>query len=160
MSYIKRVLQSGETILFTSRMHWVLYLPGLLVLVVGLAGLILLPNRQAGGLFLYASLAVVAIALVVLFLAWIKRVTTEIAVTNRRLIFKEGFISRRTMEMNLDKIESIDVNQSVIARLMGYGTIVVRGTGSGLEPLKVVDEPIALRNSVMNASSTASRAAV
>ena len=149
MSYIDRVLQPGETITYSSKLHWIVYVPGWLILAVGGAGLLLLPGDGAGGLYFYTSLFVAGVGLGVLFVAWIKRVTTEIAVTNRRLIFKEGFISRRTMEMNLDKIESIDVNQSVAARLLDYGTIVVRGTGSGLEPFKRIDAPIELRNGVM-----------
>jgi uncharacterized membrane protein YdbT with pleckstrin-like domain len=111
------------------------------------------------GLFFYAALLVVGAGLGILAVAWIKRVTTEIAVTNKRLIFKEGFISRRTMEMNMDKIESVDVNQSVLGRIFDYGTIVVRGTGAGLEPLKRIDAPIELRNSVMTTSSSAAAAA-
>lgn len=153
MSYINRVLQPGETIVYASRLHWIVYLWGLAVLALGAAGLIFLPKDSARGIFLYASLAVCAVGLGILVVAWIKRVTTEIAVTNKRLIFKVGFISRRTMEMNMDKIESIDVNQSIAGRILDYGTIVVRGTGSGLEPLKGIDAPIELRNSVMNSST-------
>ena len=153
MSYINRVLQPGETIAYASRLHWIVYLWGLAVLALGIAGAIVLPRDTARGAFLYASLAVCAIGLGILIVAWIKRVTTEIAVTNKRLIYKEGIISRRTMEMNMDKIESIDVNQSILGRVFDYGTIVVRGTGSGLEPLKRIDAPIELRNSVMNSST-------
>lgn len=155
MSYIDRVLQPGETVAHSSRLHWVVYVPGWAILAFGAAGLILLPHRAAQGIYLYASLTVAGVGLLTLLVAWIKRVTTEIAVTSRRFIFKEGFISRRTMEMNLDKIESIDVNQSVLQRLLGYGTVVVRGTGSGLEPLKRVDAPINLRNGVMAVASAA-----
>lgn len=155
MGYIDRVLQPGETIAYASRLHWVVYVPGWLILALGAAGVILLPHRALGGAYLYASLAVGGVGLITLLVAWIRRVTTEIAVTNRRFIFKEGFISRRTMEMNLDKIESIDVNQSVLQRLLGYGTVVIRGTGSGLEPMKRIDAPIALRNGVMTAVSAA-----
>lgn len=158
MSYINRVLQPGETIVYASKLHWIVYLWGLAVLAVGAAGLIVLPRDAVRGLFLYASLAVCAIGLGILIVAWIKRVTTEIAVTNKRLIFKEGIISRRTMEMNMDKIESIDVNQSIAGRIFDYGTILVRGTGSGLEPLKRIDAPIELRNSVMTSSTPAAPA--
>ena len=153
MSYIDRVLQPGETIVYASKLHWIVYLWGIAILMLGIAGVILLPRDAGRGLFLYASLAVSAIGLGILIVAWIKRVTTEIAVTNKRLIFKEGIISRRTMEMNIDKIESIDVNQSIPGRIFDYGTILVRGTGSGLEPLKRIDSPIELRNSVMNSST-------
>jgi uncharacterized membrane protein YdbT with pleckstrin-like domain len=159
MSYIDRVLQPGESIVYASRLHWMIYLWGWLVLALGLLGLLLLPWNSLRGLFFYASLAVCAAGLGMLVVAWVKRVTTEIAVTNKRLIYKEGFISRRTMEMNLDKIESIDVNQTIPGRVLDFGTIVVRGTGSGLEPLTRIDSPIELRNSVMTMSSSATQPA-
>jgi len=159
MSYINRVLQSGETIKHKSRPHWFVYIPGLLVLLIGIFGLVALPRNIANGLYLYGSLAVIVIALAVLTVAWIKRITTEIAVTNKRLIYKEGLISRRTMEMNMDKIESVDVNQTILGRIFDYGTILVRGTGSGLEPLKGIDAPIELRNSVMASASPSPSAA-
>jgi uncharacterized membrane protein YdbT with pleckstrin-like domain len=83
-----------------------------------------------------------------LFQAWFRRWTTEIAVTNRRIIYKRGFISRHTIEMNMDKIESVDVDQSIIGRLFDYGTITVHGTGTGIEPLYQIDSPIKFRNNV------------
>jgi len=159
MSYINRVLQAGETIKHKSRPHWYVYLPGWLILLIGIIGLVALPRDVAKGLYLYGSLAIIVIALAVLAVAWIKRHTTEIAVTNKRLIYKEGFISRRTMEMNMDKIESVDVNQTILGRIFDYGTILVRGTGSGLEPLKGIDAPIELRNAVMASASPSLAAA-
>jgi uncharacterized membrane protein YdbT with pleckstrin-like domain len=97
-------------------------------------------------LVLSAALALVAFAL--LFMAWFKRWTTEIAVTNRRVISKTGFISRKTNEMQMDKVESVEVDQSVLGRILNYGTVTVRGTGTGLEPLASVDSPIELRNHI------------
>jgi uncharacterized membrane protein YdbT with pleckstrin-like domain len=67
--------------------------------------------------------------------AWVKRRTTELAVTNRRVIYKRGFVRRHTIEMNMDKVESVDVDQSFWGRIFNYGTIVVHGTGGSLEPL-------------------------
>jgi uncharacterized membrane protein YdbT with pleckstrin-like domain len=80
--------------------------------------------------------------------AWFKRWTTELAVTNRRIIYKRGFIRRHTIEMNMDKVESVDVDQSFWGRILNYGTIVVHGTGGGLEPLRRIDSPIEFRNRV------------
>jgi uncharacterized membrane protein YdbT with pleckstrin-like domain len=76
--------------------------------------------------------------------AWFRRWTTEIAVTDRRVI-KRGFIRRAIMEMNLQKIESVDVNQSVIGRIFDYGTVTIRGVGSSYEPLRLIDAPLKLR---------------
>jgi uncharacterized membrane protein YdbT with pleckstrin-like domain len=71
--------------------------------------------------------------------------TSEFAITNKRLIIKTGFISRNTFEMNLSKIESINVNQSILGRVLGYGTIVIMGTGSTREPFAAIRDPLILR---------------
>jgi uncharacterized membrane protein YdbT with pleckstrin-like domain len=64
------------------------------------------------------------------------------------VISKRGFITRNTAEMNMDKIESVQVDQSVLGRLLDYGTVTVLGTGQGLEPIKRVAAPIAFRNAI------------
>lgn len=84
----------------------------------------------------------------VLFQAWFKRWTTEIDVTDRRIVFKHGFIKRHTVEMNMDKVESVDVDQSIFGRLHNYGDITIRGTGIGLEPLHTIGAPLDFRNHV------------
>ena len=81
--------------------------------------------------------------------AWFIRWITEFAVTNRRVIYKRGFITRHTAEMNMDKVESVDVDQSMLGRMLGYGTIHVLGTGQGIEHLHRIANPIALRNAII-----------
>ncbi len=61
---------------------------------------------------------------------------------------KRGFIRRHTIEMHLDKVESIDVDQSIMGRILNYGDILIRGVGVGIEPLTNIDSPIAFRNHV------------
>jgi len=80
---------------------------------------------------------------------WFTWWTTEIAVTNHRIIYKAGLIRRDTVEILMDKVESVDVDQSILGRLLGYGTVTVRGTGAGFEPLKRIAQPIELRNHIM-----------
>ena len=84
-----------------------------------------------------------------MFPAWLRRLSTEIAVTDRRIILKRGLIQRHTIEINMDKVESVDVDQSILGRIFDYGTVTVHGTGAGIEPLCNVSAPIALRNAVM-----------
>ena len=86
------------------------------------------------------------IALALLARAWFQRWTTEIAITNRRIILKRGFIRRHTIEMNMDKVESVDVDQSLLGRLFNYGDITVRGTGEGFERLRMIDAPLKFRS--------------
>ena len=71
-------------------------------------------------------------ALLLLLGAWIRRRATEIVVTDRRVIFKRGLISRHTVEMNVSKIETVDVEQGLAGRIWDYGTVLIRGTGLGL----------------------------
>jgi uncharacterized membrane protein YdbT with pleckstrin-like domain len=80
--------------------------------------------------------------------AWFIRWTNEIVVTDRRVIYAHGFIQRHTVEVHMDKIESVDVDQAVLGRILDYGDVTIRGTGTTLEPIREVDRPIELRNEV------------
>jgi len=90
-----------------------------------------------------------ALALVSGIHAWFLRYTTEIAVTDKRVIYKRGFINRHTIEVNMDKVASVDVDQSILGRLLNYGTVTVRGTGLSFEPLRRIESPLALRNAII-----------
>ena len=95
-----------------------------------------------------AAIALAAAGGVMFLSAWFRRWTTEIDVTDRRVVYKRGFIRRHTVEMNMDKIESVDVDQSFWGRLLDYGDIIIRGTGVGIEPLHSIGAPLAFRNQV------------
>src|SRR5262245_4043199 len=87
--------------------------------------------------------------------AAIDRWTTEIAVTSQRVILKRGLIRRDTIEINMPKVESVDVRQPVVGRLLNYGTVIVRGTGGSFNPLAFVSAPLPLRRAVRLAEQTA-----
>jgi uncharacterized membrane protein YdbT with pleckstrin-like domain len=146
MSYVNRVLQPDEQIRHRSHVHWIIFLPGIGLGI--LAGAVYFVSLKEGALWGWIAAALAFYAAIELFRAWFKRVTTEIAVTNRRIIYKHGFISRSTIEMQMDKVESVDVQQSVWGRLLDYGDITVRGVGVGIETLKSIDTPIEFRNHV------------
>ncbi|MEI6679093.1 MAG: PH domain-containing protein [Mariniphaga sp.] len=85
-------------------------------------------------------------AIFTLFIApLLDRYTDEFAVTNRRVIVKTGLISRRTLEMNLSKIESVNVDQSIFGRILGYGTITIIGTGGTRESFPDISDPLKFR---------------
>ena len=154
MTYAERILQPDERIRHRARLHWILMLPGILLtaasVVVGFVALL----ELKGG----ASMALLALSCLLflvggarLLAAWITRLSTEIIVTNRRIIPKAGLFSRRTREMNLDKVESVQVDQSLIGRMLDYGTLVIRGVGAGLEPLANIAHPLEMHRQI-NAS--------
>ena len=93
--------------------------------------------------------AFVAIGVVLGIMAWFKQWTTEIVVTNHRVIYKKGFIRRRTAEMNMDKVESVTVNQTIMGRVLDYGVVDTRGTGEGFEHLHGIGSPIVLWNAIL-----------
>jgi Predicted membrane protein len=152
MSYVRSVLQPNEKILVIGRLHWIVYMQAILLLVVGILLVALgynLTNESIRTYFTYATVAIFGVGVAVSFLhAWFIRWITEFAVTDRRVIYKCGFISRHTVEMNMDKIESVDVDQSLLGRLLNYGTIHVLGTGEGIESLRRIAAPLALRNAI------------
>ena len=148
MSYVERVLQPGEEIRHISTIHWAIYWPAILFFLFALVGSVGFTSQIAPPLPLLVVVVASALGLLSFLGAWFRRWTTELAVTNRRIVFKRGFVRRHSIEMNMDKVESVDVDQSVLGRVLDYGDIVVHGTGGGLEPLRRIDSPIAFRNAV------------
>jgi uncharacterized membrane protein YdbT with pleckstrin-like domain len=147
MSYVAEALQSGETVRHEARISWALYVGAIVGFAVGLGLLVAwLATRDETVLRIGAVLALFGGAGIVH--VFVTRRTTEVAVTDRRLIYKTGLLNRKAIEMNLDKVESVDIRQSLLGRLFGYGDVVVRGTGMGMEPICGVDEPLELRDSI------------
>jgi hypothetical protein len=138
VGYVGKVLEPGERIIYRAHLHWIIFLQGLIPLIF-------VPMFHGNGPLIMLTM----LAMFFLFLrALITRITTEIAVTNGRVILKEGFINRNTIEINAAKVESVDVQQPLFGRLLNYGTVVVRGTGSSANPLHNVDDPLALRRAI------------
>lgn len=164
MSYVTSVLQPGERIIMLGRLHWIIYWPAIVSLVLGT---VLVTWEWASGmgdvLIGLTSMTFAALFAVFFLHAWFNRWITEIAVTDRRIIYKRGFINRHTEEMNMDKVASVDVDQSILGRMLDYGTIHVMGTGGGqagdragnersvergIEHLHDIASPLAMRNAI------------
>jgi len=149
MSYTQSVLQPGEKIVLTGRLHWITCWPSMLALVLGAVLVAMeLWTGADGTTVTWTVIAFAALTVIMFAYAWFTRWITEFAITDRRVISKRGFIMRNTAEMNMDKVESVKVEQSVLGRLLDYGTVTVVGTGQGLEPIQDVASPIAFRNAI------------
>jgi Bacterial PH domain len=152
MSYVSGIRQPGERVLAVGRLHWIIYKDAAIAALLALVSFWFAHRYRlsdgavvmwgGAGLLLLAAAACMAAA------AWFDQWITEIAVTNLRVVYKRGFIRRHTAEMNMDKIESVTVSQSILGRILDYGTIHVRGTGEGIEHLHKVRAPIELRNCI------------
>jgi uncharacterized membrane protein YdbT with pleckstrin-like domain len=151
MNYVQRVLQPDETVLHTARLHWFIYLKAILLLILALVCLVLSSGSAEPGIQipLWIGAAVLGFLGVLSGLvAFIRQATTELALTDRRVIYKTGLFKRHTMEMNRSKVETVGVDQSVLGRLLNYGTVIVRGTGGSFEPIQQIEDPLTFRNHI------------
>jgi len=149
--YIDEILQPGEKVLYSTNAHWMFFLPAIAAWIVAIVFLVLSRMIVADvPVLLCLSMAAIApiFALYKTFTAWFHRWTTETDVTNLRVVHKTGFIQRRTFEMSLDKVESVDVNQSILGRIMNYGDVTILGVGEGKETISTIASPLAFRNSI------------
>ncbi len=149
--YIDQILQPGERVLYTTTLHAIVYLPAILAWIVAGACVVLDHRAESEGIqqvwLVLAGLAALA-ALYWTLQGWFRRFTTETDVTTLRVVHKTGFIRRRTFEMNIDKVESVDVDQSIPGRLLGYGDVTVRGVGEGVETIRTIASPLQFRNTI------------
>lgn len=132
MSYIDDSLIEGETLLHRARISW---------------------WSQFGLIVLGLLLLVVVIGLFFLIAAFIKVKSTEVAITNRRVIAKFGFIRRSTVEINLEKVEALRVEQTFLGRMLNYGTIFISGAGTSVAPIQDIADPLVFRRKFMESTN-------
>jgi uncharacterized membrane protein YdbT with pleckstrin-like domain len=155
MSYVQHVLQPGEQVRKVSSLHWIGYWHGVAVGLLAVVAYWLSETRLLPGIWRYTAYALALIGVVLLIQQWLRWWITEIAVTDRRVIYKKGLIRRQTNEMNMDKVESVKIDQSILGRMLDYGNVTILGTGEGLETLRTIASPIELRNSITGATHKA-----
>ena len=148
MGYVQSVLQPGEQVRHISSIHWIVYWPGVAVALLAVVAYWLGDTRFLPGLWRYTAYALAVLAVVLLIQQWFQWWVTEIAVTNRRVIYKKGLVQRETNEMNMDKVESVKIDQSIFGRMFDFGNVTILGTGEGFNTLRTIASPIELRNSI------------
>lgn len=152
--YIDEILQPGEKVLYSTNAHWIFYLPAIAAWLMALVLLILSVTVAAGipSLVLAAWAGAVVMAVVAVYFTirgWFHRFTTETDVTDRRVVHKTGFINRHTFEIALDKIASVEVDQSIPGRLLNYGNVTIVGMGEVRpQPIKTIASPLAFRSAI------------
>jgi uncharacterized membrane protein YdbT with pleckstrin-like domain len=145
MDYAQRILQPGEVIAYRARLHWILMARGAAVLMLAAVfslGAWFADTRYVRVAWLGLAGILALVGVYDILRGWVRRISTEIIVTNRRIILKTGLIGRQTIEMNLDKVESVLVRQGVLGRLLDFGAITIRGVGAGLEPIANLAAPL------------------
>jgi len=124
MSYVESTLLPGETVSYRARLHGIIYTPGAVLVLLG-------------------------IGILLLVAAYVQQRTTELVVTNRRVVVKRGWLARTVHEMRLSMVENVSVEQTLLGRVFDYGTFTVRGAGGTSETIYDVRAPLAVRGSVL-----------
>jgi uncharacterized membrane protein YdbT with pleckstrin-like domain len=159
VSYAEKHLIAGEQVQYETKLHWIVMLGHTLIaLVLAAVGVGLLvasrhnwqgaevqPPREA----LYVGAAICFLLAVIFWMiGMVRRGATEMAVTNKRVIVKTGLANRRTLELLLARIESVVVEEPAMGRMLGYGTVIVRGTGGTPEVFPQIAHPLQFREQV------------
>ena len=157
MSYIEASLIPGETVVYQTRLHWIVMLRHILLGLLLLAGsgalLSYLFHQPRSGnaserLTEGGAAALLVCGIGAMFAGVVRRKATEMAVTTRRVVVKQGLVNRKTIEMLLNKIETIEVSEPMVGRMLGYGSITIVGTGGTSEPFHKIAHPLQFRSEV------------
>jgi membrane protein YdbS with pleckstrin-like domain len=147
MGYVESNLLPNEQITYRAHLHWIIYVLPVGVLVIAAAVGITFAS--------WMSAAVIAAIGLVLFIPpWIRSTSSEFAVTNKRVLIKVGLVRRHSLELLLSKVEGIGVDQGIFARIAGYGTITVSGTGGTKEAFRMISNPLEFRRQVQISLTT------
>jgi uncharacterized membrane protein YdbT with pleckstrin-like domain len=145
MSYVDDSLIPDEQVVFRTRLHLIIFFVPIVLLAISVC------------LFIYtvpmAAETVLAVAVLWFLVKYVDYASSEFAVTNKRVIIKVGVLRRRTVEMLNTKVEAVSVNQGLLGRILGYGNIVVTGTGGTNEPFNGISSPLEFRRAVQAHSS-------
>jgi len=139
MSYIENSLMNGESVIYSAKLHWVIFLWPAIWLVIALS------IFSSGGDAAAAGGGVIVIAILTGIASFINYSTSEFGITNKRVLAKVGFIRRNSLEVLLTKVEGIQVNQGILGRILGYGSVIVSGTGGAKDPFHKIAAPLEFR---------------
>jgi uncharacterized membrane protein YdbT with pleckstrin-like domain len=151
MSYVAKNLLNGETVAFSTQLHWKLFFAPALLAVFIFLPLTFFGLQSQSKLLALVPLLLIGAAFVP---SYLRRLTSEFVVTNKRVIMKVGVLSTRSYELLLSKVEGISVTQGVLGKIFDYGDIVVTGTGGMQEPFSDIQDPFAFRRAVQSVTDS------
>jgi membrane protein YdbS with pleckstrin-like domain len=148
MSYLDDHLLAGEQIVYRARLHWIIFGTPIAVILMGVALAIVLRLYQPE--YWYAGAALAGLGFLLAIPPAIRYSSSEFAVTDKRVLAKHGFIQRDSIETLLSKIEAIEVDQGIMGRLLGYGSVGITGTGGTQESFPLISHPLEFRREVQS----------
>jgi uncharacterized membrane protein YdbT with pleckstrin-like domain len=144
MGYVRDNVMPGERVVFETQLHWIVYGPAVAIALVS----IMVGTAMGAEDGIIVAIMGIFIAMLSAGATWVRRRTSEFAVTDRRVLVKTGLIARKTLELQVDRIESLSIDQPILGRMLGYGTVRIRGMGAGEQPFPSVAQAMDLRKHV------------
>jgi uncharacterized membrane protein YdbT with pleckstrin-like domain len=142
MSYIDKGLMDGERIVYRGKLHWVVFLWPIIFFVAAIMLTIIIGGAEG----FIIGFMLIAVSIFSSIGSFITYKTSEFGITNKRLIVKVGFIHRNSLEVLLNKVEGIEVNQNILGRILGFGSVTISGTGGTKDPFHRIDAPLEFRS--------------
>ncbi len=169
MSYVEKHLIAGETVQYQTKLHWIVMLGhavmAAVLVSIGVALLVAPWSSVNGGgasltLVLHVAGGVsILIGVIFFVVGLVRRNATEMGLTNKRVIVKTGLANRRTIELLLSRIESVVVEEPALGRMLGFGTVIIRGTGGTPEMFEKIAHPLEFREQVQSQISSGQKQA-
>lgn len=162
-SYVKRAMQDDEKIIYMAQLHWIIYRMAFTILLLGavvghfgpyFAHYLFGSSEWAGYVekyVKYVAIGIVVLGAIEVLFTYIRQISTELVITNQRVVAKHGFIATTSYELMMTKVEGATIDQSVAGRVLGYGTLMVKGTGGGISPIDHVADPYRFHSHLMDA---------
>jgi len=163
MSYLANSLSRGEKIEHEFEQHWILWMQVYAVMVFSFLAAVLTYwlGKEFGiqsHVYKITTLIVFVVGLLVAYILHVILNARDHGVTNKRVVFKEGLISLTTEEINLEALETVEIKQSIMGRILGYGNVEITGRGSSVTVFKALKNPLNVKRSIENAASKAKSA--
>jgi uncharacterized membrane protein YdbT with pleckstrin-like domain len=164
MGYVEKSLTPGEEIVYKAKLHWIIYVPAIFyasIAVICFFGRYLPGVTNPIVFDIFAGLFGI-IALYHFLYAFKDAITTELAITTKKIVSKTGLLWRETSEQQIAMVDTINVHQTVLGRILGYGTITIQGAGMARTMFKNISQPLTFRQMVgkMTGKSTQSMVTV
>lgn len=155
-------MQPNEKIVYAAQLHWIIYRTGIFMTVLGAlfgsygltAAQTVLGDKYGAMMetpIRYIALGLIALGALQLIVTFVRQISTELVITDQRVIAKHGFIATTSYELMMTKVEGATIEQSVMGRILGYGTLMVKGTGGGISPIDHVADPYKFHSFLMSA---------
>ncbi len=152
MGYIHKSLLDGEEIVYLTRRHKIIFAYPVIWLLLsailfGVKWVFVFKPEINFALMIFSGIFLAA-SIIHALMIWILYISAEFGITNQRVIVKEGFLKRKTVEVFLKSVESVQVDQSIWGRILNFGTIIVSGTGGVTDPLNMIRKPLDFKKQV------------